>query len=200
MKIKMTKMHEILVVDDDQSILEVLKIGIAEKSYKVNTYTNAEEALKEFTSDRYRYALIDIKLPGMNGIELSQELINLDKNIVIILMTGYPDIRNVVEALRSRVFDYLIKPFRLSQLFAVLEKAEKNIHIKNENRLLKKYVEELKKENQVLKTKLKKISPMFFKNKEIKGLSSKEKVIDSYRKNQDSLLFSSEEKHTIEGN
>jgi len=189
----MTKIHEILIVDDDRSILEVLKIGIAEKGFRVDAYLDAEDALKNFTGGRYRYALIDIKLKGMDGLELSQEIIKIDNNIVVILMTGYPDIRNVVDALRSRVFDYLIKPFRLSQLFAVLEKAEKSIQINAENVLLKKYVTQLNKENQDLKTKIKKLSPMFFKYNENNQKSPKEQVLDSYKKNQESLLFSSED-------
>ena len=191
----MTKIHEILVVDDDKSILEVLKIGIAEKGFNVDAYESAENALKNFSEGRYRYALIDIKLQGMNGIELSQEIIKIDNNIVVILMTGYPDIRNVVDALRSRVFDYLIKPFRLSQLFAVLEKAEKSIQINTENLLLKKYVTQLNKENHELKSKIKKLSPMFFKYNENSQKSSKERVLDSYKKNQENLLFSSEDEN-----
>ncbi|MFP4547356.1 MAG: response regulator [Fidelibacterota bacterium] len=189
----MTKIHKILVVDDDKSILEVLKIGIAERGYKVDAYPTAEDALKDFHKGEYRYALIDIKLTGMDGLELSQELIDIDPALVIILMTGYPDIRNVVEALRTRVFDYLIKPFRLTQLFAVLEKAEKNIKVNNENILLKKYVSQLKKENEQLRAKIKKLSPMFFKHSDNKSLSSKEKVLDSYKKNQNELLFPKDE-------
>ncbi len=193
MKNNMTKIHKILVVDDDKSILEVLKIGIAERGYKVDAYPTAEDALKDFHKGEYRYALIDIKLTGMDGLELSQELIDIDPALVIILMTGYPDIRNVVEALRTRVFDYLIKPFRLTQLFAVLEKAEKNIKVNNENILLKKYVSQLKKENEQLRAKIKKLSPMFFKHSDNKSLSSKEKVLDSYKKNQNELLFPKDE-------
>jgi len=189
----MTKMHKILVVDDDKSILEVLKIGIAERGYHVDAYPTAEDALKDFQKGEYRYALVDIKLTGMDGLELSQELIDIDPGIVIILMTGYPDIRNVVEALRTRVFDYLIKPFRLTQLFAVLEKAEKSIKVNNENILLKKYVTQLKKDNEQLRAKIKKLSPMFFKHNDNKMLSSKEKVLDSYKKNQNELLFPNEE-------
>lgn len=191
-KVNMSKIHEILVVDDDRSILEVLKIGISEKGLKVSDYANAEDALINFTADRYRYALIDIKLPGMDGIELSQEILKLDPNIIVILMTGYPDVRNVVEAIRTRVFDYLIKPFRLSQLFIVLEKAEQSIQLNTENKLLKKYVKQLKIENTELREKLKKLSPMIFKFNESK-LSSKEHALNSYKQNQDSLLFSSED-------
>ncbi len=189
----MTKIHEVLIVDDDRSILEVLKIGISEKGLKVDAYESGEDALKNFTDGRYRYALIDIKLQGIDGIELSQEIIKIDSTIVVILMTGYPDIRNVVDALRSRVFDYLIKPFRLSQLFAVLEKAEKSIQLNAENLLLKKYVTQLNKENQGLKTKIKKLSPMFFKYNENSQKSPKDRVLDSYKKNQESLLFSSDD-------
>ncbi|MBN2281951.1 MAG: response regulator [Candidatus Marinimicrobia bacterium] len=189
----MNKIFEILVVDDDRSILEVLKIGIAEKGFKVDAYESAEEALKNFQGGRYRYALIDIKLQGMDGLELSQEIIKLDQNIVVILMTGYPDIRNVVEALRSRVFDYLIKPFRLSQLFAVLDKAEQNIQINAENLLLKKYVAQLKNENQELKSKIKKLTPMFFKYNENSQTSPKERAVDSYKKNQENFDLSTED-------
>lgn len=188
----MSKMHEILIVDDDRSILEVLKIGIAEKGLKVSDYTNGEDALINFKPGRYRYALLDIKLPGMDGIELSQELHKLDDNLIIILMTGYPDIKNVIDAIRSRVFDYLIKPFRLSQLYIVLEKAEQSIQMNAENVLLKKYAAQLKKENDELRQKLKKLSPMVFKTNDNK-FSPKEQVLNSYKQNQDSLLFSSEE-------
>ncbi len=188
----MSKIHEILVVDDDRSILEVLKIGISEKGLKVSDYANAEDALINFQPGRYRFALVDIKLPGMDGIEFSQEILKLDSNIIIILMTGYPDIRNVIDAIRSRVFDYLIKPFRLSQLFIVLEKAEENIQIKTENVLLKKYVKQLKIENDEFRSKLKKLSPMIFKFNE-NNFSSKEQALNSYKQNQNSILFSSDD-------
>eukprot|EP01156_Anaeramoeba_ignava_P004369 Anaeramoba_ignava/a229677_13.p2 GENE.a229677_13~~a229677_13.p2 ORF type:complete len:191 (-),score=26.95 a229677_13:975-1547(-) len=188
----MSKMHEILVVDDDRAILDVLKIGIHEKGYKVSDYTNGEDALVNFQPGRYRYALLDIKLPGMDGIELSNELGKLDPSMIIILMTGYPDIQDVINAIRSRVFDYLIKPFRLSQLFIVLEKAEQSIKINAENTLLKKYVTHLKKENEELRQKLKKLSPMVFKVNENK-FPSKDQVVNSYKQNQDDLLFTSED-------
>ena len=182
-------MHEILIVDDDRSILEVLKIGISEKGLKVVDFTSAEDALRSFESGRFRYALIDMKLPSMDGIELSQQIIKMDSNIIIILMTGYPDIRNVVEAIRSRIFDYLIKPFRLSQLFVVLEKAEQSILLNTENLELKATIEDLEKENQDLREKLKNYSPIIYKNIKNK-FSTKKQAFNSYKKNQDNLLIS----------
>lgn len=113
------RMARILVVDDEEAVFDVLKTALAE--YHLTPFEEAERALGLFEVGFYDIALIDLKLPGMSGDELSIKLKEVEPDLVTVLMTGWDVMEDdhVVAA-----FDYHIKkPFRFNELKAVVKKA-----------------------------------------------------------------------------
>lgn len=151
---KEVKRPLILVVDDEEDILQILEIGLNNKGFDVLTAMNSQEAIKISLGEQIQYALLDIRLPDSNGIELSVEIKKNNPGVVIILMTGYPGIKSVIKALRYHVYDYLIKPFRIEQLISVIERAKRENRLIGENNYNAEIIRDLKRENEQLKETL----------------------------------------------
>ena len=113
----------ILVIDDDAFIRELLSEFLTKQGYKVLLAESGEKALDMLDPGAVRVALIDLKMPGIDGVETMKGIKTRDAGVLIILMTGYPSIESAVEALRSGAYDYVIKPFKLNELKATIEHA-----------------------------------------------------------------------------
>lgn len=116
--------EKILIVDDEFEMLRFLK-KLLEKSgkYSIETATRGEEALHKAKSNNFSLVLSDVKIPGMSGMELLQELKKIDHNIMVIMVTGYGTIDSAVEAMRHGAFHYVTKPFDNSELLQIVDKA-----------------------------------------------------------------------------
>jgi DNA-binding NtrC family response regulator len=113
----------ILVVDDDKPQRDILHEILTDAGYDVTSAASGEAALK-FAKDRsFDLALTDLKMTGMDGIELLQHLLTMDKSIVVILLTAHGTIESAKEALRRGAFDYLQKPFDRDALLATIRRA-----------------------------------------------------------------------------
>lgn len=156
---KNKRLSSILVVDDEEEILQILKTGLTNRGFIVFSAVNSRDAIAISSKEQIQYALLDIRLPGMNGIELSEKLKKSNPDVVIILMTGYPGITNVIRALRHHVYDYLIKPFRIEQVISVIERARRENRLIGENIYNAEIIRMLKQENEKLKTTIKEIMP-----------------------------------------
>ena len=97
----------ILVVDDEKSQREILEMILGEEGYDVTTAASGEAALKFAKERRFDLALTDLKMTGMDGIELLQHLLAFDSSIIVILLTAHGSIESAKEALRRGAFDYL---------------------------------------------------------------------------------------------
>jgi two-component system response regulator AtoC len=106
----------LLVVDDELFVRELLEEYFSKLDYLVDTADCAEHALELLEEREYHAALIDLKLPEMNGIELLQQLRAQGSSLPVVLMTGYPTVDSAVGALRGQAADYVLKPFRLQEL------------------------------------------------------------------------------------
>lgn len=113
----------ILVVDDDAFIRDLLSEFLTREGYKVLLAESGEKALEMLEPGTVRVALIDLKMPGIDGVETMKGIKTRDAGVLIILMTGYPSIESAVEALRSGAYDYVIKPFKLNELKSTIEHA-----------------------------------------------------------------------------
>ncbi|MDP8237838.1 MAG: response regulator [Candidatus Hatepunaea meridiana] len=166
--------NTILVVDDSDSILEILSIGLKNRRYEVLATSSAEEALEIAYVQKFQFALLDIRLPNKSGIELGREIKIIDPRIVIILMTGYPEIDSALDALRNHVYDYLIKPLRVEQIISVIERAKREIRLIGENRYSAELIRTLKEENEQLKSLLNELIPdeMMFRSKSFNKFKS----------------------------
>ena len=113
----------ILVVDDEKSQREILEMILGGEGYDVTTAASGEAALKFAKDRRFDLALTDLKMTGMDGIELLQQLLAYDSSIIVILLTAHGSIESAKEALRRGAFDYLEKPYDKSALLETIDRA-----------------------------------------------------------------------------
>ena len=113
----------ILVVDDEKSQREILELILSEEGYDVTTAASGEAALKFAKERRFDLALTDLKMTGMDGIELLQHLLAFDSSIIVILLTAHGSIDSAKEALRRGAFDYLQKPYDKAALLETINRA-----------------------------------------------------------------------------
>jgi DNA-binding NtrC family response regulator len=133
----------ILVVDDELIVRESLTKWFREDGYRVDAAENAAAALKKLQSAPWNLLLVDIKMPGMDGIELLQRVREIDKGIVVIIITAFAAVDTAVKALKEGAYDYITKPIDPDYLDHVIDKALAQQQLTQENLKLKAAVSEL---------------------------------------------------------
>jgi len=116
------KNKKILVVDDDNRILESLKDILESEGYTVETTKTGEEAVKRNKNNFFDMALLDIKLPGIQGTELLEILHRESPRMVKIMMTGFPSLENAIASLKFGADAYIMKPVNPEKLLDVVKK------------------------------------------------------------------------------
>lgn len=111
----------ILIVDDDPSIRKVLAAILEEKGYSVETVDSGKKAINKSRTRFYNLALIDIRLPDMEGTELLTQMKQTVPKMVKIMITGYPSLQNAVEALNMGADAYIIKPLDIDHALSIIE-------------------------------------------------------------------------------
>lgn len=128
-----TKLGRIMVVDDEVELMTVLCETLQEREYEAYGFTSAEDALSALQDQDFDLILTDLMMPDMNGIELYREALKIDPNMVGIMMTGQGTVQTAIEAMKVGAFDFVLKPFKLNTLLAVLLRAMEMRRLKNEN-------------------------------------------------------------------
>jgi FixJ family two-component response regulator len=105
-------MSNILIVDDDRDMQLILSEALQTKGFNTLVARNGKEALKEITVDSPEVILLDVRLPGMSGIQLLEKVKEINKGAIVIMLTGYGDIKDAVSAIKLGAFDYITKPFK----------------------------------------------------------------------------------------
>src|SRR3989454_9799611 len=113
---------KILVVDDERSILVLLKEALGQWGYQIAPAASATEALGVLKSELFDALITDIRMPDMSGLELLREIKKQDESIEVVIMTGYPTIASAVEALKEGAYDYLSKPLILDELKHLMQR------------------------------------------------------------------------------
>jgi DNA-binding NtrC family response regulator len=113
----------ILVVDDEKPQREILEAILSEARYDVTTAASGEAALRIARERRFDLALTDLKMTGMDGIELLSKLLAFDSSIIVIVLTAHGSVDSAKEALRRGAFDYLEKPFEREALLDTIQRA-----------------------------------------------------------------------------
>lgn len=111
----------ILIVDDDASIRETLSIILQQKGYRVDTAKNGQEAIQKAKAIFFHLALLDIKLPDMEGTKLLTVINETLPKMRKIMLTGYPSLENAVESLNQGADAYIIKPVKPEKLLALIK-------------------------------------------------------------------------------
>ncbi len=112
----------ILVVDDDMGVRKVLSSILFEAGYFVETVENGKQAIRASEKTRFDLALIDIKLPDMEGTELLQRLKEKQPHMVKIIITGFPTFENAMETVNEGANGYVLKPFDIPKLLEMIRK------------------------------------------------------------------------------
>jgi len=128
----------ILVVDDEYLIRWTLQQNLEKEGYEVFLAETGEEALEKVKEEAPDLALLDIKLPGMDGYEVLEKALKIDEGIIPIMITAFDEVEKVVKAMRLGAFDYITKPFDFSKVHLSIQKALETSQLKREVRHLRK--------------------------------------------------------------
>jgi DNA-binding NtrC family response regulator len=134
--------ERILIVEDDDLMRELLTKILAGENYHILQASSGEEALKLVQEQPVELVLTDVRLTGMNGLQLLTEIRAFDPEIVVIVMTAYASVEAAVEAMRKGAYDYLTKPFINDEIRVMLRRALNQRHLSRENRHLKRELRE----------------------------------------------------------
>lgn len=116
------KSNTVLIVDDEPIVRESLRDWLLSREYEVSIAESGEQALEMIRENDYKVAVLDLRLPGMDGIEVWEEAQKIKPNIKGILITAYPSVDTTTSALRLGVLDYLVKPFAPEELEKLIKK------------------------------------------------------------------------------
>ncbi|MFM7231745.1 MAG: sigma-54-dependent transcriptional regulator, partial [bacterium] len=134
--------EKILVVDDEQSMTQFLGIVLRKEGYQVTTVNSGREALDKIRMEPFDVVLSDIKMPGMDGIQVLQAIKKFDPNIPVVLMTAFASQQSAIDAVNLGAFQYLLKNAKNDEIRLAVRNALEIRKVKNENQFLKR---ELKK-------------------------------------------------------
>jgi DNA-binding NtrC family response regulator len=136
----MARKNSILIVDDEDSVRDSLYNWFIEDGYRVECAEDARKALSILESDSFDIVLADIKMPGMDGLEMLKRIKSLRKNSIVIIMTAFATVDTAVQALKDGAFDYVTKPFDPDDLSHLIRNATKQISLTEENEILKEQI------------------------------------------------------------
>ncbi|MDY0131988.1 MAG: sigma-54 dependent transcriptional regulator [Desulforegulaceae bacterium] len=128
----------ILVVDDEKAILKLLTEMLRDEGFVVSSAQNGYEALKQIEKEEPDLVLLDIYLPGINGIETLQEIKKINNSIPVIIISSYGNIDNAVYATKLGAYDFIEKPLAIDKTLVAIKNALEYQRLEEENRYLKK--------------------------------------------------------------
>jgi len=140
----------ILVVDDEFSVRDSLYNWFKNEGYRVDTAENGMEALKKLQEGPWDIVLVDIKMPGMDGMELQRHIKKIDNTIIVIIITAYATVDTAVEAMKEGAYDYFSKPIDPDKLSILIRNAVNQRRLIVENIQLRQKVEELSLQDEIV--------------------------------------------------
>ena len=139
----MSEKVSILIVDDEESVRDSLSNWFIDDGYDVEVAEDGKTALHKLESSEFDIVLADIKMPGMDGMELQKRIKALAKEPVFIIMTAFASVDTAVQALKNGAFDYVTKPFDPDDLSHLIRNAAKQVTLQTENTVLKEKITSL---------------------------------------------------------
>jgi DNA-binding NtrC family response regulator len=133
----------ILIVDDEAVVRDSLGDWFRDEGYEVDTADSAKVALEKLAHANWDIFLLDIRMPGTDGLELQRKLKQAHPDATIIIMTAYASVESAVEAMKQGAYDYIIKPFNPDDLEHTIQKAIEHKHLVSENKQMRTKIDEL---------------------------------------------------------
>ena len=127
--------YSIYIVDDEESIREGVSMAL-EAHYKIEAFSSAETAIDAIKANLPDLVLLDIGLPGMDGIDALREIKDLHPDVLIIMITAYEDINSVISAMKLGAYDYVLKPLHMESLEMTIRNSLETIRLRKEVQLL----------------------------------------------------------------
>lgn len=130
----------VLIADDEKNLRELLRDSLETAVLAVTAVESGSQALTELEKNEYDILLLDLQMPGIDGISVLKEVKSGDLSTEVIILTANATVETAVEAMKLGAYDYLMKPFRMGELLPVIEKAFEKKNLRTENVLLKAHV------------------------------------------------------------
>ncbi|MDI6642283.1 MAG: response regulator, partial [Elusimicrobiota bacterium] len=137
-------MQTILIIDDDRDMCLALSDLLKEEGYNTLTVHNGKDGLKFTEEQQPDLVLLDYKLPDIDGMKVLEEIKKIDKNLPVIMLTAYGEIKSAVQAMKSGAFDYITKPFENEAISLIVKKAVQIQKLGREVEILRQRLEEKK--------------------------------------------------------
>jgi len=131
---------KILVADDEKSMREFLEIMLRKEGYKVTLASNGEEVLKWAEKDIFDLALLDLRMPKVDGLSALKKMKALSPETVVIVITAYASADTAIKAMKEGAYDYITKPFKVDEIKLIIKNALEKKNLQKENLILKKVV------------------------------------------------------------
>jgi PAS domain S-box-containing protein len=148
-------LHHVLLIDDEEGIRKVMSIALRDAGYVVSIAESGEQGLEIFKRERPALVLTDIKMPGMDGIEVLRRIKEVGTDSEVIIITGHGEMELAISALQLEASDFITKPIHDEALFVSLKRAEEKISLK---RQLRDYTENLEQKVQEATAEIRRIS------------------------------------------
>lgn len=119
----MRKIGRVMVVDDEENIRDILDNYLDALGYEVVTASDGEDALNKFEIGAFDLIISDLLMPTIDGLELLKKVREKDKDVIFLMITGYPSIETAVEAIKKGAYDYITKPFHMDDVKLRIERS-----------------------------------------------------------------------------
>ncbi|WP_298273400.1 sigma-54 dependent transcriptional regulator [Geobacter sp.] len=144
------KEAKLLVVEDEHNLRDLLETELRRSGYKVEAAADGEEGLEKYRQENFNVVLLDVKMPGMDGVEALRQM-RAESNVPeIIVFTGHGTIETAVECIRHGAYDYLTKPVKLDELEMVIDKAYEKNRLRIENINLKLEINKIEEHQRIV--------------------------------------------------
>jgi two-component system response regulator PilR (NtrC family) len=138
----MARTGTVLVIDDEEIMREILEALLAREGYEVRLAASGAEGLDIARSAPVDVAIVDVMMPGMNGLDVLDEIKKIDEDIAVIMITAFASVETAIAAMKRGAFDYVTKPFKNDEVLVVVGNAVERVRLVAENRALRQNLQE----------------------------------------------------------
>ena len=131
---------KVLIVDDERAIRNSLKEILTDEGYDADTAEDGADALRKVEKEKFDVIFCDIKMPGMDGIEVLDKLVEMGVDAAVVMISGHGDIDTAVECIKKGAFDFVQKPLDLNRILITVKNASERQTLASQNKVLKKKV------------------------------------------------------------
>jgi len=146
------KFFNILVADDDEIAREVVATLLSNEGYTVSSVNDGLDAIERLRTRDFHLVITDLRMPGADGIEVLKYAISCNPDLAVVILTGYGTLDTTLKAIKEGAYDYLTKPFKSLEILLIAERAHKRANLIEDNRELKKILQETYRDRELLKT------------------------------------------------